>query len=321
MTVETVVLDVGARYGIHPTWRGFGGELRYIMFEPDPVESTRLSQKYRERSDLKVEAVALGERRGQSLMKVLRHRGQSSMLSPNPLSNWFSKVRPGEGDQVGEYLVDMTTVDLYCAKNNIIPDFIKTDTEGSDLSVLAGAEGCLEKLIGIRTEIHFEQVFTGAPTFADMFHFLTRHGFITLNLDYDGRGSPINKYYAGDRYGLLTGTDAVWIKRVEDVLTWTESENEKATYAAKYALFCFANNASDLAMEMLLSSSQACQLLELQGTRLLASLDVAVQNLFYTLLQHPAYSSSELGDVYSRLFRRPLKARHEFFESDEFNPT
>ena len=52
MTVETVVLDAGARYGIHPTWNNFGGELRYIMFEPDPAESTRLRTKYQKNSSV-----------------------------------------------------------------------------------------------------------------------------------------------------------------------------------------------------------------------------------------------------------------------------
>jgi len=100
-------------------------------------------------------------------------------------------VRVGDGEQVGEYLVDTTTIDKYCADTNIFPDFIKTDTEGSDLSFLIKEKRCLSKIIGIRSEIHFEQAFIGAPTFADIFCFLTSHGFIKLNRDYDGRSSDL----------------------------------------------------------------------------------------------------------------------------------
>jgi len=50
------------------------------MFEPDPVESIRLSMQYQECENIRVEAVALGEQTGQSVIKVLRHLGLSSIL-------------------------------------------------------------------------------------------------------------------------------------------------------------------------------------------------------------------------------------------------
>ena len=31
----TTVLDIGARYGIHPTWKNFTGEKNFILLEPD----------------------------------------------------------------------------------------------------------------------------------------------------------------------------------------------------------------------------------------------------------------------------------------------
>lgn len=258
MTVETVVLDAGARYGIHPTWKSFDAELRYIMFEPDPKESARLREKYQSNSSVRVEASALGDRKGQSVMNVLRHHGQSSLFAPNPNSNWFAQTRPKEGEQVGKYVAEITTIDEYCEEHGISADFLKSDTEGSELLVFTGAERQLDKLIGIRCETQFEQVFIGAPTFVDIYSILTRRGFSLLNLDYNGRGSPCNKYYAGERYGVLTGTDATWIKSVEDVLSWPGDEAAIAARAAKYALFAFSNGASDVAMQMLLRSSQTC---------------------------------------------------------------
>lgn len=254
-------------------------------------------------------------------MHVQRHHGQSSLFAPNPDSSWFAQTRPGEGEQVAEYLADISTIDEYCVEHDIRPDFLKSDSEGSELMVLQGAKEQLDNFLGIRCETQFEQVFLGAPTFADIFGLLTSHGFTLLNLDYNGRGSPVNKFFIGGRYGVLTGTDATWVKRVEDILTWPGEEMVIAARAAKYALFCFANGASDVAMQMLLLASQKCQFSKLYGTRLLKSLDIAVQKLFYQLLQHPAYSQTELQGVYMSLFNRPLKRWHEFFESDEFNPS
>ena len=42
----TTVIDAGGRYGKHPTWKPFRGELAYHMFEPDAVEAERLRLKY-----------------------------------------------------------------------------------------------------------------------------------------------------------------------------------------------------------------------------------------------------------------------------------
>ena len=48
---KTTVLDAGGRYGIHPSWKPFSGELEYYLFEPDRGESERLEKKYSRRSD------------------------------------------------------------------------------------------------------------------------------------------------------------------------------------------------------------------------------------------------------------------------------
>lgn len=318
----TTVLDAGGRYGVHPTWKGFGGELRYVMFEPDRDEAARLAAKYRHRPEVTVEAQALGAEPGCLTLRVLRHRGQSSAFAPNPQSVWFGRTRPGEGDEVARYEAPVTTIDDFCAGHGLTLDFLKSDTEGSELQVLKGAERQLDGLLGLRCETQFEPVFIGAPSFADLYGHLTARGFFLLNFDYAGRGSPCNGYFSGERYGILTGTDATWLKRPEAVLARPGDAAAVAARVAKYAAFCMANGATDVAMHMLLTARRDhnVDLAALRGTRLLGHVDVAVQKLFYTLLQHPAYDAGELEQTYRLLFDRPLKRLHEFYESDEFNP-
>ena len=36
--IRTTVLDAGGRYGLHPNWKPFTGELDYYLFEPDPAK-------------------------------------------------------------------------------------------------------------------------------------------------------------------------------------------------------------------------------------------------------------------------------------------
>ena len=33
--IVTRVIEAGGRYGMHPTWKAFTGELNYFSFEPD----------------------------------------------------------------------------------------------------------------------------------------------------------------------------------------------------------------------------------------------------------------------------------------------
>ncbi len=50
-SIRTIVLDAGGRYGLHPSWKPFTGELLYYLFEPDSEEARRLRKKYTHRSD------------------------------------------------------------------------------------------------------------------------------------------------------------------------------------------------------------------------------------------------------------------------------
>ncbi len=70
---------------------------------------------------------------------------------------------------MSKYLADITTIDEYCAEHNINPDFLNSDTEGSETLVLTGAKRQFVKLIGIRCEPYFEQGFLEAPTFVVIF--------------------------------------------------------------------------------------------------------------------------------------------------------
>lgn len=50
-----------------------------------------------------------------------------------------------EFDNVEEINVIVSTLDAYCDKNNVYPNFIKCDVEGSELFVFKGGENTLRK--------------------------------------------------------------------------------------------------------------------------------------------------------------------------------
>ena len=41
------ILDIGARYGIHPSWKNFSGKANYHLIEADNAEASRLKKKYK----------------------------------------------------------------------------------------------------------------------------------------------------------------------------------------------------------------------------------------------------------------------------------
>jgi len=316
------VLDAGARYGMHPTWSAYKGDLAYVMFEPDPGEAGRLAKKYEDRGDIRVESCALGNREGEISIKMTRHKGVSSVFAPNEDSFWFGLTHRGEGDIVSSYTAPMTTVDLFARRNSLAFDFMKIDTEGSEAAILEGAmEQLASSVCGLRTEVQCDQSFHGAPTIAEIFKILNAQNFFLVNLDYDGRGAHLNQFCAGSRYGVLAGTDAVWLKRFDCILDKDRSDTEIGLRAVKSALFCFHNHATDVGMELLLRAKDMLgeAFFSVSDTAVYRSLDVAVQRLFYTLSRSPGGGGGKLQEVYFSLFRRQLKELHNFFESEEIN--
>ena len=76
--------------------------------------------------------------------------------------------------------IKVTTIDEYCAKNNIESiDILKIDTQGSELNVLTGMENMLrnKKVKLIFTETYFQQQYENQPLLYDIATFLSQFGY------------------------------------------------------------------------------------------------------------------------------------------------
>lgn len=319
----THVIDAGGRYGIHPTWRGFKGELEYHLFEPDPREAERLARKYaRDSHRIKINPLALGEREAALKINILRHHGQSSAYLPNGDSVWFGNTRKGEGEVVSSYEANAVTVDQHCERHGISADFLKIDTEGHEYAILKGGVTQLRhSVLGVRTEVHFDHVFRGAPLFSNIQDFMLERGFYLLNLDYTGQGAHKNGFVTGGRYGVLVSCDAVWLRRYERLFDDGNADLH-ALRVLKYAAFCLHNNASDVALDILLHGldRRGLDYSRFQTTGLWRHLDIGIQRLFNALKYQPSQDPGLIRSVYEKIFRRELKQMHEYYESEETNP-
>src|SRR5882672_1552443 len=266
----TVVADIGARYGMHPSWNGYDAPLRYIAFEPDSEEANRLRGIYQNTKTFRYEVLetALDKQSGQRDFHLLKHRGLSSCLKPDLTSECFRHLKPGQAEIEKILKIQTQSGDDVFAGLGIVPDFLKVDTEGTEQDVIEGFEKTLSKgVLGIRSSCNFQPCFIGQRLFSDSHDYLMKRDFILLNLDYKGYGYPrLGLFRKPDplenedhRYGILVAADAVWIRKPETI---TSAFNGPGATIAKLKLsaFCFFNNAPDLAIDLLREGSLAGEL-------------------------------------------------------------
>lgn len=326
--LEIAVLDAGGRYGLHPTWKSFTGELNYHLFEPDPIESARLKNKYERRAaEVKVIDQALAENSGSLTIHFFRNRAMSSSSVRNPVSSLFEKggQRESEVEIVESIEANAVSIDLYCANNDLAIDFLKLDTEGSEYQILLGATKQLQdNILGVRCEVSFDYIFDGMPLFSTLHDFMLSQNFYLLNLDYDGKGDYQNSFVsANGRYGILTASDAVWMKRPSYLFEFTKMPSEAAhIQIMKYAAFCLMNNASDVGLSILLEARQKhnADFSIFSDTRLYKFLDISIHKLFYSLKWQPGQSLGDHQETFFEIFGNKMKVMNEFMESDELNP-
>src|SRR3989338_3395197 len=155
----TTVIDAGARYGMHPSWRAFGGPLRYFGFEPDKREVERM-QNQSQPPAMEIIACGLGKKPGSRKLRLASHRGCSSFLKVDPRSEWFGRYRRGEGTLESIVHVPTCAIDDFADDRKIKIDFLKVDTEGTELEVIEGAKRELARhVLGVRVNVNFRAAY------------------------------------------------------------------------------------------------------------------------------------------------------------------
>ena len=326
MTVKTTVIDAGGRYGLHPTWKSFTGELAYYLFEPDSLECDRLITKYANRSDdVNILNLALDECDGVLEIDLFKNRAMSSSAVRNPISSLFRDERLQEVQIIDRIQVRSRSIDSFSNENKLEVDFLKLDTEGSEYDILIGARNQISKsVIGIRVEVSFDNIFEGKPLFGAISELLLQENFFLLNLDYNGRGDYQNEFVNLDgRYGILTASDAVFLRRKDSFFEIDESGGmSQAIRILKYASFCFENGAPDVGLNILLSGrvDHEANFDGLNASSLYKFVDRSVHKLFYSLKWQPGQSLQRHADCYRQIFGKPMKTVNDYMESIELNP-
>ncbi len=322
----TTVIDAGARYGAHPTWQKFDGEMIYFAFEPDKKEAERLKSVI---SVEKFEIIdhALSSSEGKRKFHITKHRGYCSFLEPDNDCIWFRSFRPGESEIESVINVQTVTIDGFAEKRGCKIDFLKIDTEGAELDVIKGAGKQLaENVIGIRAETFFQQCYKGQALFPDLHNFLMEKGFYILNMDYFGRGVPSADFFRNpnpldidmDRYGTLFSADGVWLKNPEMIFSNKKiSMAETVAAVLKYAYFCMLNNAPDVGLKILRDAVINYGISfdkDIEKTKLYLGLRKACATYLGRWRVRPDSNWLKAREMFKTIFNIELEGGHKFWE-------
>lgn len=228
------LVDVGSMGGLEPDWAWLKEEglIKSVGFEPDEREFAKL------RSDERTvfHPCALSAVSGRSLeLHVAREPGKTSLFSPNmDLLRRFP--RPERFETVRSVILPAERVRTL---DEIVPtaDFLKLDTQGSELSILQGGEMLLKGVLGLKVEVEFLELYRGQPLFADVDSFLRARGFELADLRrvYWKRA----EFTAFPGKGQLVFGDALYFKSVDAVM--------EKNQALKFAAVCLLYGMRDLA--------------------------------------------------------------------------
>ncbi len=315
--MKITILDAGAKFGLHPSWRQYGGPAQYYMFEPDQEEAKYLQEKYADRSDIEVLPTLLDATAGKQKLLIYAHPGGNSVFEPNDSLYW-TDLRPGTSEIIDEIKVESVTVDGWAKEHGVQFDFMKIDVEGKEIEVLNGAEQQLkDHVLGVRCEVLLNSLYKDLePTFGGVGEYLRECGFIFLNFDnFSGNSQArFSEFSNTDRFGMLIALDGLWIKPPSVI-----EGNMTADTVYKYAAFGLTNNVQDLAMSILIKAAEpgitfsdadasdeesllACQWLEKE-----------VAALLFSLRDTPRYDNDLLASTFKKIFKKEWVKPGEYY--------
>ena len=214
------ILDIGARYGLHPSWKGLKTKAEFILVDADPYEVDRLKKRYKGKDGFTIINSAISDKVGFLKINILNNpamSGSKKRIETTPLFKDLSRKSQIEINNTIQ--IEISSISSICEKYGKI-DFLKLDIEGGEMSALK-SNNDFSNILGIRSEVTFSKIYENDKnsSFPEIHNFLEDKGYILLNLDYVGKGDPWSKFVVDNkRYGSLVSTDAVWIKEPNEFI-------------------------------------------------------------------------------------------------------
>jgi len=224
-----VLVDIGARGGLRDRWKLCQRYLNVIGFEPDERSFKELKQS----SSMKFLNIGLYKEKGLFDLNLTRKKGCTSMLKPN--RTFLDRFPNGEDyDILKTIKINVDALDSQSRRNGFGDiDFMKMDTQGTELAILEGATKSLENVFGLEIEVEFVPVYENVTLFADVDSFVRKFGFQILDLN--------QHYYTISQFGMTYGqnrghlraADALYVRTPESFIKIIERIDDDISKKSK----------------------------------------------------------------------------------------
>jgi FkbM family methyltransferase len=258
-----VLIDVGASGGLEPNWKSAVRYLKIIGFEPGKKEFSELTKK--ESSNVKYLNSALYNKKTTLDFYLMKDQQVSSIIKPNRrLLDKFPEIE--RFDAVGKTKIETDTLDnLFDIHSFDEPDFIKLDTQGTELSILQGAVDTLrDHIFGIEVEVEFVEIYESQPLFSEVDSFIRKQGFQLFDLQRFYWKRKIGKDFHKKKGQLIFG-NALYLRESEDfkrVIDNIQDGVVKKCKVLKAVSICLLYGYFDYAMEVLVMTEKLFDITE-----------------------------------------------------------
>lgn len=235
------IYDVGASGGVFNPFEEPTNKLSQVYaFEPIPASFEPLKNRYAQRDDIEVRQVALTDSDG----PVVLYEVPDSI----GISSLFDMSKAG----LRTNAIEVEGVRLESIPERFgfpSPDFIKLDTEGSELLILSAGRNLLRKhVLGVWVEISFWREIGEGVLFHQIDEFMVEHDFILFDLQ-------INRSHfsnVGGKKDKLRSGDALYLKNFEAKQSSIPTESTSQRIALlKLIAICARWRYLDYALELL----------------------------------------------------------------------
>lgn len=226
------ILDIGAAGEIKENWRQFEPILDYVGIEPDLENYQKIQKNKNICKSYKIFNKALWDSKTRLNLNITKKRTNSSILEPN--FNILNNFPDPERFKILEKKeINLSPLDELKIENI---DFIKIDTQGSELNILNGSSESIKNVMGFEIEVSFIKIYKDQPLFSDVNNFMIKNNYQFMGFS-DQISWKRNEADVGKNQ--LVFADAIFLKPLEEIFKYENDINEQLF---KYSLICLSYN-------------------------------------------------------------------------------